>query len=395
MSRAPTLLCLASYEKGGAFLREAKERGARVVLLTTEELRDAGEWPRDVLDDVRLMPDLTARDAVLNGVSWLARSERIDRVVALDEFDLEVAAELREHLCLPGMGVTATRQFRDKLTMRLVARRSGVPVPDFAPLLHDDDVREWAGRVPPPWVVKPRSSAATMGIRKVDGASELWPVLDALGDDRSHHLIEEFVPGGVFHVDGVVSEGHVAFAEAHGYGRPPLEVTRAGGMFMSHTLERDGDDARRLKQLTGTLVDVLGMRRGAFHAEFIRAGEADFRFLEIAARVGGAHIADMVEAATGVNLWREWARVEVADAAGESYERPRAAGLYAGILVTLARQEWPDTSGYDAPEIVWRLRKHHHAGLVVASPEPARVRQLLEEYGRRFGEEFSAFVPET
>jgi hypothetical protein len=94
-----------------------------------------------------------------------------------------------------------------------------------------------------------------------------------------------------------------------------------------------------------------------------------------------------------VNLWREWAKVEVADALRHNYmvESPRRD--FAGIIVSLARQEWPDTSGYTDPEIVWRLRKRHHVGLIVASSNRERVEQLLGSYVARFAEEFHAVLP--
>jgi hypothetical protein len=62
-------------------------------------------------------------------------------------------------------------------------------------------------------------------------------------------------------------------------------------------------------------------------------------------------------------------------------------------VISLARQERPDTSAYDDPEIVWRLDKRHHAGFVVASDDPARVASLLESYARRFAEDFLATLP--
>ena len=49
-----TILCLASYHKGFEFLREAKRQGCRVLLVTSESLRDA-EWPRESLDDIFFM----------------------------------------------------------------------------------------------------------------------------------------------------------------------------------------------------------------------------------------------------------------------------------------------------------------------------------------------------
>jgi hypothetical protein len=100
----------------------------------------------------------------------------------------------------------------------------------------------------------------------------------------------------------------------------------------------------------------------------------------------------MVEAATGINLWREWARIEVAGGDG-SYQLPPAREEYAGVILSLARQEEPDTSGYNDPEVVLRIKRHHHAGLILRSGEPARVPALLEDYARRFAEEFTAVEP--
>jgi hypothetical protein len=100
----------------------------------------------------------------------------------------------------------------------------------------------------------------------------------------------------------------------------------------------------------------------------------------------------VVEAARGVNLWREWARIEVAGEHGH-YELPRVRDDYAGIVITLARQEWPDTSAYTDPEIVFRPSKRHHVCLVVRSPGYDRVQELLARYARRFTEDFAAVLP--
>lgn len=388
-----TLLCLASYEKGADFLREAKRAGCRVLLLTTEKLGDA-DWPRDSIDEVFLMPDLYDREAVTNGVSYLARTERIDRIVPLDEFDLEMAAHLREHLRLPGLGESATRYFRDKLAMRMRAHEAGIRVPEFVGVINHDDVRAFLADVPGPWLLKPRTQASAIGIRKIERPDELWRALDELGDRQSHHLLERFLPGDVYHVDSIVAEGDVRFHEAHRYAAPPFDVMHGGGIFATRTLERGSEEAREVLEVNHALVLAFGLWVGALHTEFIRARhDGRIYFLETAARVGGANIVEVVEAATGVNLWREWARAEIADARGEAYVPPPARRTYAGILISLARQERPDTSAYDDPEIVWRMNKKHHAGLLVAAPEPARVEELLQDYMRRFYADFHASLP--
>lgn len=391
MSRPATILCISSFLKGERFLRECRALGCRVLLLTVVKLRDA--WPADAYDDVFYLPDLYERDEVLHGVSWLARREDVARIVPLDEFDLEMASALREHLRVPGMGETTVRYFRDKLAMRMRAREAGLLVPDFTAVHNDARVADFLRRVPAPWVLKPRTSASAIGIRKLHDADAVWQALEELGDRRSFHLLERFVPGDVLHVDALAEDLAVVFAEASAYLAPPLEVYHGGGLFGTLTM---GDDAsvREVMALHEDVVRAFGMVRGALHSEFIRAHEdGRLHFLETAARVGGAHIVDMVEAATGVDLWREWARLEVANARGESYASPARRHDHAGLLLSLARQEWPDTSGYADPEIVKRIVKKHHAGLVVTSPDGARVRALLDDYARRFRDDFVASMP--
>ena len=390
-NRPLTVLCLASYEKGQEFIRECKHQGCRVLLVTAEKLRDA-DWPRESVDEFFYMPEDFALDELTRAVSYVARTREIDRIVPLDDFDVETAAALREHLRIPGMGDTTARHFRDKLAMRMKAREHAVLVPEFVHALNHARIREFTERTAAPWVLKPRSEASAVGIKKVNSAEELWPLLEELGDRQSFYLLEQFIPGDIFHVDSVVWEGEVVFSAVSKYGKPPLEVAHGGGVFLTRTVSRRSEDARSLEALNQKLVRALGLPRGVTHTEFIKSGDGRFYFLETASRVGGANIAEVVEAATGVNLWREWARIEIAGEHG-GYEVPPHREDYAGICISLARQEWPDTSQYDDPEIVFRLRKRHHVGLIVASPDPGRVEGLLQSYARRFLEDFSATLP--
>jgi biotin carboxylase len=389
--RPLTVLCIATFEKGQEFLRECKRQGCRVFLVTMERLRDA-DWPRESVDEFFYLPEDYKLEDVTRGVSYLARTREIDRVVPLDDFDVETAAALREHLRIPGMGDTTTRYFRDKLAMRVKARDHGVLVPEFVHALNHARIHEFAGRVAPPWVLKPRSEASAVGIKKVSSAAELWPLLEGLGDRQSTYLIEQFIPGDIFHVDSVISDREPLFTAVSKYGKPPMEVAHGGGVFMTRNIPRQSADAQALESLNHELLRTLGLVRGVTHTEFIKGGDGRFYFLETAARVGGANIAEVVEAATGVNLWREWARIEVAGEHGR-YDLPPTRDDYAGIVISLARQECPDTSAYDDPEIVFRLNKRHHAGLLVASHDPERVDHLLDSYVRRFLRDFSATLP--
>lgn len=386
------ILCVSSYEKGQEFLRASKAMGCRVYLLTVEKLREA-DWPREAIDEMFFMPEELPLADLLKAVSYAARSRKIDRIVALDEFDMENVSAIREHLRIPGMGLTTVRYFRDKLAMRARAAEAGLAVPEFVHVLNHDEIRAFLARVPGPWLLKPRSQASGIGMKKISEKRELWPWLEKLGDEQSHFLLERYLPGSVFHVDSVVSEREVLFAEAHAYGAPPLDVSHGGGVFSTRTLDRSCEDAEALGQANRELIEALGLVRGVTHAEFLKArADGRFYFIEIAARVGGAYISDVVEQATGVNLWREWARLEVG-AGKTAYAPPPARRDYAGVILSLARQEQPDTSAYGDPEIVYRVKKYHHAGFIVKSDRAERVRELLEAYAARFVGDFLASEP--
>jgi biotin carboxylase len=387
------ILCISSYVKGQDFLRQCAESCVRPTLLTVEKHRDA-DWPREVLEDVVTMPEDLTREQILNTVSWMMRGRRFDRVVALDEFDMEAAAAVREHTRIAGMGASTTACFRDKLAMRTTARKAGILVPEFCGIFNYDDLRAFMGSVPAPWLLKPRAEASALGIRKINEQEQLWRRLDELGDDQSRFLLEQFVPGEIFHVDSIISERKMVFAAVHQYGRPPLQVMHEGGVFTTHTVDRESRDWSKLTKINAKLAPALGMVRGVTHTEFIKA-HADGRhyFLEIAARVGGAFISELVETATGVNLWREWAKLEVANLRGETYTAPEQRSDYAGSVLCLAKSAEPDTSGFDAPEVVLRMKKHHHAGLIVRSSRPERVKELVELYSAGFAERFLAKMP--
>ncbi len=390
--RPLTFLCITTYEKGQEFMRECKRQGCQVILLTAEKLRDA-DWPRESLDDTFYLPEQIALADTVQAVTHLARNRKIDRIVALDEYDMETAATLREHLRIPGMGLTTMRYFRDKLAMRMRALDRDIHVPDFVPVVNHADIRYYLDHVPGPWVLKPRQEASAIGIKKIHVPAELWPLLEQLGDQQSSYLLEKFLPGDVYHVDSVVSENEVVFSNVSRYGKPPMNVAHGGGIFTTFTVARGSGDDSALRSINRDLIAALGLVRGVAHAEFIHAhADGEFYFLECAARVGGAYINEMVEAATGLNLWREWARIEIAGGDG-SYHLPPVREEYAGVILSLARQDDPDTSAYNDPEVFLRIKKHHHAGLVLRSTDPHRIPTLLENYANRFAGEFLAVEP--
>ena len=329
------------------------------------------DWPRESLEDVFYIPADLPLPEIVKAVTYLAREKKIDRIVALDEFDMETAATLREHMRIPGMGLTTMRYFRDKLAMRMKAMEHGIRVPISSPFSITTTFATTSSHVPGPWVLKPRSEASAIGIKKIDSPEALWPVLESLGDQQSSFLLEKFVPGDVYHVDSVVSEKEVVFSSVSRYGAA-ADGRGAAGRHLYHLsfARRIGGSHRPAPAQPRT-----DRRRWDWCAECptpsSSAPTATDTFIFWNARRGwAAHtFAKWSKLATGINLWREWARIEIAGGK-EPYRLPAMRGDYAGMILSLARQEDPDTSAYNDPEIALRLKRRHHAGLVLRSPDP-------------------------
>jgi len=391
------ILCISRFFKGGDFIKGAKAEGNFVYLLTSKKL-DQKPWPWESIDEAFYMTEdehgQWNQDHLVGGLAYKMRTVKFDILVALDDFDVEHVAFLREYFRTPGMGETTARYFRDKLAMRIKAASSGIPVPAFTSLFHDEDIRQFTKTIEGPWLVKPRMQASAAGIKKVYNEEDLWAHLEHLGGERHQYLLEKFAPGSVYHVDALTSEGKVVFSRVSEYLDTPFEVAHGGGIFRSQTLEEGSADDLALKDLNNKVMEAFGMQYSASHSEFIKGhGDGQYYFLETSSRVGGAHLAEMVEFASGINLWKEWARIESAAASGKKYKLPKTKKDQAGIIVSLSKYQKPDHSTFTDPEIVWRMEKDHHIGLIVASKDRKRVRQLLDNYCDRVRNEFHASMP--
>ncbi|MEZ4802424.1 MAG: ATPase [Gelidibacter sp.] len=385
-------LCITTYHKGQDFMKSCKAEGNNVYLLTKKKLENE-IWPWESIDDVFWIDEWNQND-VVKGIAYKFRNIKFDRFVALDDFDVEKVAMLREHFRMAGMGRTTAHYFRDKLAMRMKAKEEGVNVPAFTSLFYDGDINEYADTVSPPWLLKPRMEASATGIKKIHSKDELWQIVHGLGDERDNYLVEKFAPGDVYHVDGLTVDGKVIFSRVSKYLDTPFEVAHGGGIFRSASCEIGSKVEKGLTKMNADVMKAFGMQFGASHTEFIQNRESgELFFLETSSRVGGANLAEMVEFASGINLWGEWAKIESTNLKKQKYTLPKANNKYAGIVVSLSRYEHPDTSSFTENEIVWRMHKPWHIGLIVVSDSSERVMELLDNYTKRISEEFHASLP--
>ena len=390
------ILCISRFFKGADFMRSGAAQGANMYLLTSLKLKDE-DWPYEVLKDKFYMEESLDGDwdlpVLINGLSHTMKHTKFDILVALDDFDVENVALIREYFRIPGMGETTARYFRDKLAMRMKAAEHNLPNPAYTSLFYDADINGFLDSVPPPYMIKPRGQASATGITKVKSKEEAWASINALHDRRHEYLLESFKPGSVYHVDSLIWQDKVIFSKVSRYLDTPFDVAHGGGIFRSVSMPDADKEAKQLTKQNQDLLKAFGIKFGASHSEYIKDAEGNFNFLETSSRVAGANLAEMVEAASGINLWAEWAKIEIAAKEGRDYKLPKVLKLHAGIVISLSRFEHPDLSSFDDKEIYWKMHKKHHIGFIVNHESPTKVIELLEVYTDRIKSEFHASLP--
>ena len=397
-TNSKTFVCVSNYFKGADFLIHLKELGNTVFLITSEKLRDK-PWPFDHIDEVFYMAGQDVDwnlDHLLLGVGNLMKNNKVDAIVALDDFDVEKATFLRENLRIDGMGQTTGRYFRDKLAMRMRAKSCGISNPNFCSLFNDHDINTFADTIPAPWVLKPRSEASASGIIKVYNKEDLWLHINEMGNNRFKYLVEQFRPGAVYHCDSLILDGKILFSITSKYLATPMEISQGGGIFRSANIPYNSDDDNAIKVVNEEVIKGFGLKHGAAHSEYIKCDEdGKIYFLETSSRVGGAHLAEMVDAASDINLWKEWAAIENALAKSMKYKLPKVKKGYAGIVLTLSKFQHPDLSSFSDSEVCFRVPLDYHAGLIVKSAKHERILELLDIYADRLVKDFATVVAQT
>ncbi|WP_410670089.1 hypothetical protein [Amycolatopsis sp. cmx-4-68] len=305
-----------------------------------------------VTDTTVLSPDAAVREAELAGYAHveivetfdfnplvehrvLALHEKFgfDRIIAPREYDILRAARLREFLGLPGQHVESALAFRDKLRMKDCLSAAGVPLAPYAPIA---DLRDLLGFVEQhgyPVVVKPRRGGGSSGVHVLRGPGDLTEFLAGaaeLASDRGADLLaEEYVEHELFHVDGLIADGARAMMWPSSQGDTSCLGMIGGQALRSCLLDGDDPLAEPLRTLTAQALKALpAPATYMFHAEIFREAGGRLLFNEVAGRMGGGMIENMLKLGFGISLPEAYIRAEAGRDSLAVPEQPRyAAGL--------------------------------------------------------------------
>ncbi|MEU8676861.1 hypothetical protein [Streptomyces sp. NPDC048560] len=285
----------------------------RVAYLTTA----AGRPPLDeeLAEDIRVLTDLSDTGEVLaQATELVGLYGPFTHVLALSEFDLEPAGEIRRHFGIPGRGPQEVAAVRDKVVMKGLVAAAGLRVPVFQETPTAGRVREFAARQGFPFVLKPRAGADSQGVHVVRSEDGLDALLD--GADLADAQCEEFIDGALYQIDGVVKGGKLLTSRAWRCGGNCLDF--ATGTAFSSVANDDRDFERRVTGFAERVCAALALTDDVFHLEVFRtprpSGDGDdLVFLEIGARAGGGQVRVIWEEVYGVDLVAASALVQLGE----------------------------------------------------------------------------------
>lgn len=293
--------------------------GDLLLLTSAEELSRHGETMPEAADGYAYAAAITDYDSsghVESVALALAGSRRIDHVIACQELDLQRAAALRETLGIAGQGPASADCYRDKLLMKRQAEQAGIAVARHAEIHTAVDVLAFVRDHGYPVVLKPRDGQSSVGLSVIHDDSGLarWLANDFdLYDNERALLAEAFVPGSMYHVDGMIIDGRPAIAwpsqylyQLAGFGKADAEPR------LDATLDVDDPLGARLLAFVEKVIDAFPTPGcSTFHAEVFHTPDDELVLCEIASRNGGALIKYLLRAMFRADFPVAWVRASL------------------------------------------------------------------------------------
>ena len=239
----------------------------------------------DKLEDINKLMEIVAKIVREKG--------KVDRLLALSEFDIRNAGVLRSKCNIPGMNEQTAKNFTDKISMKEALKNSSIRYPKYT----KDPNDIITGKLKFPIVQKPREGAASEGVHIIDDLASFRKLLDR---NPAGYDYEEFVSGNIYHVDGIKHDTELQFMKISRYINTCYEYekfkTPLGSLLIKNSLLYE-----KIYKMTLKVLSTLGMETGVFHLEFILHDNEPV-FLEVGARQGGGEIVPMLKQIYGVDL---------------------------------------------------------------------------------------------
>jgi hypothetical protein len=314
------------------FVRALAEVGASVI--------GVGERPGDWLDEelrswlthYHQVPNVVDVGVMTDTVRWIQDKVWVDRLETTIEAHIMPTAQVREHCNIPGTSVHTAWLCRDKPSMKDALRQAGVPTAASTGASTADEVRDFAGTVGYPLILKPRSGAGSLDTTRVDNDSELDAALAMFGGQQVDSIaVEEYIEGHEGFYDTVSVGGHAAIDFVSHYFPNVLEAMRTrwiSPQFIATNRVDAVADYQQLREMGQRVNEALGIGTSATHMEWFY-GPKGLKFSEIGCRPPGVGAWDLYSAANGLDIYRQWADAIVHGQVWGQPSRQYSAGIVA------------------------------------------------------------------
>lgn len=230
----------------------------------------------------------------------------ITKIIAMSEYDLEMAAYLRTIFNIPGIDINKVRLFRDKVAMKSALSKTNINYPTFRSVECISDILEFASQQSLPIIIKPRNGAASVGVVKIENLNDLHNISNM---NVKNYECEKFINGSIVHVDGAIANGRVLFCFASKYINSCLDFSN--GMPLGSVMIDDKILNKKIQTITMEILSSLDLNHGIFHLELIITPQQEIYFLEIGARCGGGEIPFVLNEYFGINMFALWMKLEL------------------------------------------------------------------------------------
>jgi len=285
--------------------------GVRLAMLSQEPADRVPDELRGRLAGFEQVRDALDADHIVEGVRSIARrwGGEVDALIGILEPMQEPLAVARQRLGLPGMGVDATRNFRDKARMKDVLREHDLPCAGHRLCHSPEEAVAFASGQGFPLVVKPPAGAGAKGTFRVDRMEDLQGYLRTQPPrPEVPVLLEEFLEGEEFSFDSVSIDGRHVFHSINEYYPTPLEVMENPWIQWAVLLPReiDGPEYAAIRDAGPRALTALGMGTGITHMEWFRRKDGTIAISEVAARPPGAQFTTLLSYAHDRDFYRAW-----------------------------------------------------------------------------------------
>lgn len=312
----PLVLFIGAGRHQRPAIVRAKERGLRVAAVDRNP-----HAPGLAVADVPLIVDFQDVGRVVAE----ARRLRPDGVLTVSaDRAVPVVAAVAEALGLPGIGTATARRLTNKVEMRRALAAAGIPQPAFAAARDPAQARAALRTVGTPAVLKPADSGGQRGVVRIDTAADLEASLPAaLAESPTGEVIvEEYLPGTEMNGIALARGGRVETLTLSDRLRPP-GIGFGVGWIHLYPASLNGARLRRAEETAAQAVAALGLRDGIAFPQLIAAPDGSVRVVEVAARIPGGQMADLVRHAVGVDLVEIALRQALGEEVPDELCRPR------------------------------------------------------------------------